>query len=47
MALVLDLRAEVRARKDFATADRIRDGLAKAGIAVKDGTDGATWTAVG
>ena len=47
MALVLALRAEVRARKDFATSDRIRDGLAKAGIAVKDGKDGATWTAAG
>ncbi|MBA3938619.1 MAG: hypothetical protein H0X38_14285, partial [Planctomycetes bacterium] len=47
MALVLALRAEVRARKDFATSDRIRDGLAKAGIAVNDGKDGVTWTAAG
>jgi cysteinyl-tRNA synthetase len=43
MALVLDLRADARARRDFATSDRIRDRLAAAGIAVKDGKDGATW----
>jgi cysteinyl-tRNA synthetase len=46
MTLVLALRQEVRARRDFATADRIRDTLATAGIAVKDGKDGATWSVV-
>ena len=45
MELVLALRQDVRARRDFATADRIRDTLATAGIAVKDGKDGATWSA--
>ena len=45
MQVVLELRAAVRAAKDFAASDRIRDGLAKAGITVKDGKDGATWTA--
>jgi cysteinyl-tRNA synthetase len=44
MALVLSLRQDVRARRDFATADRIRETLAVAGIAIKDGKDGATWS---
>jgi cysteinyl-tRNA synthetase len=47
MALVLALRQEVRGRRDFATADRIRDTLATAGIAVKDSKDGANWSAAG
>jgi cysteinyl-tRNA synthetase len=46
MALVIECRQAARAAKDFATADRIRDGLVKAGIAVKDGKDGATWSVV-
>ena len=41
---MLALRAEVRAKKDFAASDRIRNGLTNAGIAVKDGKDGVTWT---
>jgi cysteinyl-tRNA synthetase len=44
MALVLALRQDVRARRDFVTADKIRDTLAVAGIAVKDAKDGATWS---
>ncbi|HEX3135503.1 MAG TPA: cysteine--tRNA ligase, partial [Planctomycetota bacterium] len=43
MDLVLSLRQEVRARRDFATSDRIRDTLATAGITLKDAKDGATW----
>jgi cysteinyl-tRNA synthetase len=43
MELVLSLRQDARAKRDFATSDRIRDGLAAAGIVVKDGKDGATW----
>ncbi len=46
MALVLTLRQEVRARRDFASADRIRDTLATAGIAVKDAKDDATWSII-
>jgi cysteinyl-tRNA synthetase len=43
MQLVLEMRAHARGRKDWAESDRIRDGLAEAGIKVKDGKDGATW----
>jgi cysteinyl-tRNA synthetase len=43
MELVLRLRAEARARKDFATSDAIRDGLSAIGIALQDGKSGTTW----
>ncbi|MDX2127817.1 MAG: cysteine--tRNA ligase [Chloroherpetonaceae bacterium] len=43
MALVLDLRKEVRAKKDFATSDFIRDRLKEAGIEVKDTKSGTEW----
>ncbi len=37
-------RNEARAAKDFAAADRIRDQLTRAGVAVEDHTDGeSTW----
>jgi cysteinyl-tRNA synthetase len=41
---VLDLRQQARANKDWALSDRIRDGLAAAGITVKDSKDGTTWS---
>jgi cysteinyl-tRNA synthetase len=44
MDLVLDLRQNARANKDWTTSDQIRDGLAKAGIVVKDGKDGTEWS---
>ncbi|MBW6491132.1 MAG: cysteine--tRNA ligase [Lentimicrobium sp.] len=44
MGLILDLRKNAKTAKDFATADKIRDELAKSGIALKDTKDGATWT---
>ena len=43
MDLVLDLRSEARSNKDWTTSDKIRDGLASAGIVVKDGKDGTSW----
>jgi cysteinyl-tRNA synthetase len=43
MELVLEIRQEARARKDFTTSDRIRDKLKAAGVEVKDTKDGATW----
>ena len=43
MQLMLALREEARANKDFATADRIRDGLLEMGITIEDRADGAQW----
>lgn len=43
MELVLELRQEAREKKDWSTSDKIRDGLAAAGIVVKDGKEGTTW----
>jgi cysteinyl-tRNA synthetase len=43
MQLVLELRKQARDNKDFATSDKIRDTLSKAGIAIKDGKDGSDF----
>ena len=43
MDLVLELRQQARENKDWDTSDKIRDGLAAAGITVKDSKDGSTW----
>ena len=42
--LLIKLRAEARANKDFATSDRIRDELAQLGIELKDGKDGTVFS---
>ena len=44
VGVALQERTEARARKDFAAADRIRDRLTAAGIAVEDTPDGPRWT---
>ena len=41
---MLAQRAEAREAKDWARADQIRDALAAAGITVKDGASGSTWS---
>ena len=43
MQLIIKLRAEARKKKDFATADAIRDGLAGLNIALVDRADGTGW----
>lgn len=43
MALILDIRKDARANKDFQTSDKIRDGLDKLGFEIKDDKAGATW----
>ncbi len=42
--VVLDQREAARARKDWATADAIRDQLGQSGLVVEDGPDGPRWT---
>jgi cysteinyl-tRNA synthetase len=44
MELVLDLRQHARTNKDWTTSDRIRDGLAAAGITIKDSKEGTSWS---
>jgi cysteinyl-tRNA synthetase len=43
MQLIIDLRKNARAMKDFGTSDQIRDALAGLGISLKDTRDGTTW----
>lgn len=43
MDVLIDIRAESRKNKDFETSDKIRDGLAKGGIHIKDGKEGTTY----
>jgi len=44
MQILLEQRAEAKARKDFAASDRLRDKLLALGIAIKDGKDGVTYS---
>lgn len=43
MQIILELRQEARAAKNWATADKIRDELKAAGIIVEDTPQGAVW----
>jgi cysteinyl-tRNA synthetase len=43
--LLVSLRGELRAAKQWALADRVRDGLAELGVELKDGPQGTTWSA--
>jgi cysteinyl-tRNA synthetase len=40
----LELRQQARAEKDWATADAVRDRLAKAGVVITDTPQGAQWS---
>ena len=44
VAVALAERAEARARKDWAAADRVRDALAASGVVVEDTAAGPRWT---
>jgi cysteinyl-tRNA synthetase len=41
--LLLNIRQELRAQKNWALSDAIRDGLAERGVTVEDSPTGATW----
>ncbi len=43
MNLFIELRQNARKNKDFATSDKIRDDLAKAGVQLKDGPGGTSF----
>jgi cysteinyl-tRNA synthetase len=47
MGLLIRMRTEARAQKDFATSDRIRDELAAVGVLLKDGKEGTSYTLEG
>lgn len=42
--LLIQLRNEARANKDFGTSDKIRDELSEMGIQLKDGKEGTTFS---
>jgi cysteinyl-tRNA synthetase len=46
MDLLLSLRAELRAKKEWALTDQIRDRLKELGLVVEDHKDGSTWRKV-
>ena len=43
MGILVELRANLRGKKDFESADLIRDHLQKIGIEFKDTKEGTTW----
>ena len=44
MQLIIDIRQDARANKDWATSDKIRDTLAELKIQLKDGKEGTSWS---
>jgi cysteinyl-tRNA synthetase len=43
MDLIVELRQDARDEKNWSVSDKIRDGLAKHNITIKDGKEGTTW----
>lgn len=43
MNVILEVRQEARKKKDWATADKIRDSLGAIGIVIEDSPQGARW----
>ena len=41
--LLVQIRTELRAAKQWQLADRVRDGLAELNIVLEDGGQGTTW----
>lgn len=44
LEMVINLRSEAKANKDYATSDKIRIGLQEIGIKLKDSKEGTTWS---
>ena len=43
MELIIGIRQEARAAKNWAVADKIRDGLKEAGVVLEDTPTGVRW----
>lgn len=46
MEVVLKLRAQAKANKDYATSDRIRESLKEMGIQIMDSKEGSVWSKI-
>jgi cysteinyl-tRNA synthetase len=42
--MVLEVRKEAKAKKDWATSDLIRDRLKEIGVNIKDTKEGTEWS---
>jgi cysteinyl-tRNA synthetase len=47
MEIILKIRSEAKARKDFTSSDEIRDRLKSIGIEIKDSKEGSTFQVAG
>ena len=43
MQLIIDIRQQARANKDWGTSDKIRDALKELDIVLKDSKEGTSW----
>ena len=43
MGIIIEIRQEARKKKDWATADKIRDSLSAINIIIEDSPQGARW----
>jgi len=43
---IVDIRSEAKLNHDYATSDKIRDGLQKIGFQLKDNKDGTNWSKI-
>ncbi|MGN6637707.1 MAG: cysteine--tRNA ligase [Mucilaginibacter sp.] len=44
--MIVNLRSEAKANRDYATSDKIRNGLQQIGFQLKDGKEGTTWSKI-
>jgi len=44
--MIVDIRNEAKMNKDYATSDKIRNGLQNIGFQLKDGKDGTSWSKI-
>jgi cysteinyl-tRNA synthetase len=43
---IVNLRSEAKTNQDYATSDKIRDGLQQIGFRLKDTKEGTNWTKI-